>query len=106
MILTTTHNVEGKTIDQYLGIVFGEVITGTDVIKDIGAGFKDIFGGRSKGYEETLIKTRKEALDEIQQRASELNADAIVGLKMDYETLGGNNSILMVTVSGTAVSFK
>lgn len=106
MIITTTSSIEGRQIAEYRGIVFGEVITGVNFIKDFGAGIRDLIGGRSKGYENELISAREEALAEIQQRASEIGADAIVGAKMDYEVLGQAGSMLMVTVSGTAVVLR
>jgi len=103
MITTTTSSIEGKTITSYNGVVFGEVITGINMFKDIGAGLRDIFGGRSKGYEDELLKAREECLNEMAQRATALGANAVVGVKMDYETLGQSNGMLMVTCSGTAV---
>ncbi len=106
MIITTTNNIESKEITEYMGIVFGEVITGVNILKDIGAGLRDIFGGRSKGYEEEILNARTEAVEELKQRALVLGADAVVGCKMDYEVLGANGSMLMVTVSGTAVKLK
>ena len=105
MIVTTTNGVEGKTVEQYHGIVFGEVITGINVLKDLGAGMRNFFGGRSKSYEEELTLAREEAIEEMKQRAQELGADAIIGMKMDYEVLGSDNGMLMVTCSGTAVTF-
>ncbi len=106
MIVTTTSGIEGREIDSYKGIVFGEVITGVNFLKDIGASFRDFFGGRSKGYEEELMRSRKEVINEMMERASSMGADAIVGVKMDYEVLGAENSMLMVTCSGTAVTLK
>ena len=106
MILTTTPSVEGRTITQYHGIVFGEVISGVDVIKDIAAGFSNFFGGRSNTYEEELMRARTQALEELEERASRIGADAVVGIDVDYEVLGANNGMLMVTVSGTAVSLN
>jgi len=103
MITTTTSSIEGKTITTYHGVVFGEVITGINMFKDIGASLRDVFGGRSKGYEDELLKAREESLREMAQRASALGANAVVGVKMDYETLGQSNGMLMVTCSGTAV---
>lgn len=103
MILTTTPTVEGHSILEYKGIVFGEVIAGIDALKDIAAGFTNFFGGRSGSYEEELINARGEALVELQQRAAELGANAVVGVDVDYEVLGANNGMLMVTASGTAV---
>lgn len=105
MIVTTTNGVEGKTVEQYHGIVFGEVITGINVLKDLGAGMRNFFGGRSKSYEEELTLAREEAIEEMKQRAQELGATAIIGMKMDYEVLGSDNGMLMVTCSGTAVTF-
>ena len=104
MILTTSPSVEGRTITRYHGIVFGEVISGVDVIKDFAAGLSNFFGGRSNTYEAELMNARTEALAELEQRASALGADAVVGIDVDYEVLGANNGMLMVTVSGTAVS--
>lgn len=106
MILSTTHELQGFTIYEYRGIVFGEVITGVNFLKDMGAAFRDMFGGRSQGYEEELIQARNEALGELAQRAAEIGCNAVVGCKMDYEVLGANGSMLMVTVSGTGVVVK
>lgn len=103
MILTTTPNVDGKQITEYLGIVFGEVISGVDFVKDFAAGLSNFFGGRSGTYEEELIRAREHAMQEMQQRAYQLGADAVVGIDIDYEVLGSNNGMLMVTASGTAV---
>lgn len=106
MIITTTPSIEGKEIYEYKGIVYGEVITGVNFIKDLGAGLRDIFGGRSAGYEEELIHARTEAIEEMKDRAEALGADAVVGCKMDYEVLGQSGSMLMVTISGTAVKIR
>ena len=106
MIITTTSSIEGREIESYLEIVFGEVITGINMLKDIGAGFRDIFGGRSEGYENELVLARTQAIEEISLRAKEIGADAVVGAKMDYEVLGQAGSMLMVTISGTAVKLK
>lgn len=103
MIITTTQSVEGRTIREYRGIVFGEVVAGVDIFRDIGAGLRNIFGGRSAGYEEELQNAREEALAEMGRRAEALGADAVVGVDVDYEVLGSNNGMLMVSVSGTAV---
>ena len=102
MIITTTNSIEGREISEYIGIVYGEVISGVNFLKDLGAGLRDIFGGRSAGYEEELIHARTEAIEEMKARG----ADAIVGCKMDYEVLGQAGSMLMVTISGTAVKLK
>lgn len=106
MILTTTNSVEGKEIGEYLGIVFGEVITGVNLLKDFGAGIRDIIGGRIQGYEKELMKARDEAIEELLSRSSKMGADAVVGAKMDYEVLGQTGGMLMVTISGTAVKFN
>jgi uncharacterized protein YbjQ (UPF0145 family) len=103
MIVTTTPGVEGKQIVEYKGIVFGEVISGVDFIKDFAAGLTNFFGGRSKAYEGELLQAREEALVEMQERAAALGANAVVGVDIDYEVLGANGSMLMVTASGTAV---
>ena len=103
MILTTTPSVEGRAITGYHGIVFGEVISGVNVIKDFAAGLSNFFGGRSATYEEELMQARANALAELQQRAEALGANAVVGVDVDYEVLGANNGMLMVTASGTAV---
>ena len=103
MIITTTASVEGKMISSYEGIVFGEVISGINFMKDIGAGMRNFFGGRSQGYEDEILTARTQALAEMEDRARELGADAVVGVKMDYETLGADNGMIMVTCSGTAV---
>jgi len=103
MILTTTPSIEGKPIKEYLGIVTGETIIGANAIKDFMAGLTDFFGGRSSTYEKVLIEAKNTALSEIQQRARQMGANAIVGIDLDYETLGANSGMLMVTVSGTAV---
>ena len=103
MIVTTTPTVEGYDIVAYQGIVFGEVISGVNMFKDIGAGFRNMFGGRSQGYEEELTKARDEAIAEMEQRASQRGAHAVVGVDIDYEVLGADNGMLMVTASGTAV---
>ncbi len=103
MIITTTNSVEGKQIVAYKGIVFGEVISGINFVKDFTAGISDFFGGRSKTYESELIDARINALRELEERAYGIGANAVVAVKLDYETLGQNNGMLMVTASGTAV---
>ena len=103
MIITTTPSVEGKRIVNYFGIVFGEVITGVNVMKDFAAGLSNFFGGRSATYEEELMNARHQALAEMEQRAYQLGANAVVGVDIDYEVLGSDNGMLMVTASGTAV---
>ena len=103
MILTTTPTIEGQPIKQYLGIVTSETIIGANAIKDFMAGLTDFFGGRSTTYEKVLIEAKESALAELQQRAVQKGANAIVGIDLDYETVGANGGMLMVTVSGTAV---
>ena len=103
MILTTTPTIEGQPIKQYLGIITGETIIGANAIKDFMAGLTDFFGGRSSTYEKVLIEAKDSALAELQQRAVQKGANAIVGIDLDYETVGTNGGMLMVTVSGTAV---
>ena len=106
MILTTTPTVEGRTITEYKGIVFGEVISGVNFIKDIKASLRDIVGGRSSSYEGELINARTQALRELEERARQMNADAVVGIDLDYEVLGQGGSMLMVSASGTAVKLQ
>ena len=106
MILTTTQSIEGRTIVEYKGIVFGEVITGVNFIKDIGAGLRNIFGGQSGSYEKELLDARRSALRDLENRARERGADAVVGIDIDYEVLGPNGGMLMVTASGTAVKLS
>ena len=103
MISTTTPGIEGRRIVEYKGIVFGEVISGVNFIKDIGAGLRNFFGGRSEGYEEELISARQQAVSEMEDRAAALGANAVVGVDIDYEVLGEGGNMLMVTASGTAV---
>jgi uncharacterized protein YbjQ (UPF0145 family) len=103
MILTTTPAIDGKKITAYKGIVFGEVVSGVDFIKDFAAGLTNFFGGRSGSYEGELISARENALHEMSDRAYALGANAVVGVDVDYEVLGQGNNMLMVTASGTAV---
>lgn len=103
MIVTTTPGVEGYAVTGYYGIVFGEVITGVNFLRDFGAGIRNIVGGRSEGYEAELTQARTEALQELEQRAVSMGAHAVVGVDIDYEVLGQGN-MLMVTASGTAVT--
>lgn len=102
MIITTTPNVEGKKITAYHGIVFGEVVLGVNFVQNFSAGITNFFGGRSDEYEKVLLPAREKAIYEMTQRAYEQEANAVVGVKIDYEVLGG--SLLMVAVSGTAVT--
>ncbi|MBV4418975.1 heavy metal-binding domain-containing protein [Clostridium tyrobutyricum] len=103
MIITTTNCIEGKKVLEYRGIIFGEVISGVDVIKDIAAGLTNFFGGRSKSYEGELIQSREAALKELENRAAAVGANAVIGVDVDYEVLGQGGNMLMVTASGTAV---
>ncbi len=103
MILTTTPTIEGRTIREYKGVVFGEVISGVNFLRDFAATIRNIVGGRSGSYEEELVNARNQAMDELTNRAARLGADAVVGIDIDYEVLGENNGMLMVTASGTAV---
>ncbi len=103
MILTTTPTIEGRTITEYKGVVFGEVIVGVNFIKDFAASLRDIFGGRSNSYEKELVAARDTAMNELKSRAMALGADAVVGIDIDYEVLGQNGGMMMVTASGTAV---
>lgn len=103
MILTTTQSVEGRNIIEYKGIVFGEVISGVNFLKDFGASIRNIIGGRSSSYENELLSARKKALMELEDRARAMGADAVVGIDIDYEVLGEGGGMLMVTASGTAV---
>ncbi len=103
MITTTTPSIEGRKIVEYKGIVFGEVVSGVDFVRDMAASFSNFFGGRSGSYEEELINARQNAIREMEQRAAQVGANAVVGVDIDYEVLGANNGMLMVTASGTAV---
>ena len=106
MILSTTPTIEGRTIVEYKGVVFGEVISGVNFIKDIKASLRNVFGGRSGSYEKELIDARNQAMDEMAQRAQAMGADAVIGIDIDYEVLGADNGMLMVTASGTAVKLS
>ena len=103
MILTTTPTVEGRTIVEYKGVVFGEIISGVNFIRDFAASIRNIIGGRSGSYEVELIKARTQAMDEMASRAAGLGADAVIGIDIDYEVLGENGGMMMVIASGTAV---
>jgi len=103
MIVTTTPTVEGKKITNYLGIVTGEAIMGANIFRDLFAGVRDIIGGRSGAYEEELGRAREIALQEMVDEAQKRGANAVIGIDLDYEVLGSNGSMLMVTASGTAV---
>jgi uncharacterized protein YbjQ (UPF0145 family) len=103
MIVTTTPNIEGRKVTEYKGIVFREVISGVNFIKDFAAGLSNFFGGRSGSYEGELIEAREAVLKEMEKRAGALGANAIIGVDIDYEVLGQGGNMLMVTASGTAV---
>ncbi len=103
MQLTTTPTLEGYAIDAYCGVVTGETILGANIFRDLLAGLRDIVGGRAGAYEHELRRAREIAMQEMEQQALELGANAIVGIDIDYETVGKNGSMLMVSVSGTAV---
>jgi uncharacterized protein YbjQ (UPF0145 family) len=104
MQMTTTPTIEGHRIVRYCGIVAGEAILGANLFKDLFAGLRDLVGGRSATYERELQRAREIALEELAQRAGELGANAVVGIDIDYEVLGTNNGMLMVSASGTAVA--
>lgn len=103
MHTTTTHGIDGKHIKRYCGIVAGEAIVGANLFRDMFAGIRDLVGGRSASYEKVLQSARDTALKEMQERAAELGANAVVGVDLDYEVLGETNGMLMVSASGTAV---
>ncbi len=103
MIITTTPNIEGKSITQYYGVVAGEAVLGANIFKDLFAGIRDLVGGRSGTYERELQRARDIALKELAEKAEELGANAVVGVDIDYEVLGKENGMLMVSASGTAV---
>ena len=103
MILSTTNNVDGKPVKDYLGIVTGETIIGANIVKSVFARIRDIVGGRSSSYEKVLREAKNTALKEMTENAEKLNADAVIGIDLDYETVGNRGGMLMVTASGTAV---
>jgi uncharacterized protein YbjQ (UPF0145 family) len=103
MIITTTDQVEGRRVIEYLGVVTGEAIIGVNVFRDFFAGIRDIVGGRSGGYQNALKDAREHAMADMQDAAKRLGADAVVGIDLDYEVLGKENGMLMVSINGTAV---
>ena len=105
MIVTTTNTIETKPVKEYKGIVTGETIIGANIFKDFFAGIRDIVGGRSGSYERVLREAKDTALKEMEQEAQKLGANAVIGVDLDYETVGKNGGMLMVTASGTAVRF-
>lgn len=106
MLVTTTHNIEGRRITKYCGVVSGEAILGANIFRDFLAGVRDIVGGRSASYEKELHQAREIAMREIEEEAAKLGADAVVGVDLDYEVVGQGASMLMVSVSGTAVTLE
>lgn len=104
MILTTTPTIEGHNIKEYKGVVFGEVVAGVNFLRDIAASIRNFVGGRSGSYEDELINARQNAMNEMADRAARMGANAVVGIDIDYEVLGADNGMLMVTASGTAVT--
>ncbi|SMO45796.1 heavy metal-binding domain-containing protein [Gracilimonas mengyeensis] len=106
MIMTTSNNIEHKETKKYLGIVTGEAILGANIFRDLFAGIRDIVGGRSGAYEKELQSARKIAFEEMELKANSVGANAIIGIDIDYETIGANGSMLMVTVCGTAVQVE
>ena len=103
MILSTTPTIEGHSIREYKGVVTGETIIGANIVKDFFAGIRDIVGGRSASYEQVLREAKDTSMKEMMERAQALGANAVVGIDIDYETIGGNSSMIMVATSGTAV---
>ena len=103
MLLSTTALIEGRPVSRYLGVVTGEAIIGANIVRDLFASVRDIVGGRSATYERALAEARDTAMKEMQERAQQLGANAIIGIDLDYEVLGQANGMLMVSVSGTAV---
>lgn len=106
MLLTTTNNIEGRQITAYYGIVLGETIIGANIFRDFFASIRDIVGGRSGSYEKVLREAKETALQEMSQQAAALGANAVIAIDLDYETVGGEGSMLMVTAAGTAVRYE
>lgn len=106
MLVTTTSNIEGKHITKYIGLVNGEAIIGANVVKDFFAGIRDVVGGRSGAYEQGLREAKSIAIKEMIDQATRLGANAIIGVDLDYEAIGGNGSMLMVSANGTAVTIE
>ena len=105
MLLTTTNTIEGRQITQYYGIVSGETIIGANMFKDFFAGIRDIVGGRAGSYESVLREAKEIAMKEMSELAKSMGANAVIGIDLDYETVGANGSMLMVTAAGTAVKY-
>ena len=107
MIIATTNYVPGMEVVEYKGLATGEVVAGINVIKDIGAGIRNLFGGRVQGYEDEIIQARAEALKELEARAEEMGANAVIGVRIDFDALGSDgDNMFLVTVTGTAVVVK
>ncbi|WP_458367908.1 heavy metal-binding domain-containing protein [Microbulbifer thermotolerans] len=106
MLMTTTSVIDGREIQEYLGVVVGEAILGANIFKDIFGAVRDIVGGRAGAYEREMAKARKVAFEEMEEEARKLGADGIVGIDIDYEVVGQQGSMMMVSVSGTAVKFR
>ena len=106
MLLTTTPTIQGRDITQYFGIVSGETIIGANLFKDFFAGIRDIVGGRSSSYESVLREAKECALQEMSDQAARMGANAVIGIDLDFETIGANGSMLMVTAAGTAVRYQ
>ena len=106
MLITTTSTLQNREIADYHGIVTGEAILGANIFKDLFAGIRDIVGGRSGAYEEELMRAREIAMEEMQARAERLGANGVIGVDIDYETVGQNGSMLMVSATGTAVTVR
>lgn len=102
-IVSTTHHLDGRPVQKYLGVVTGEVIVGANLFRDLFASIRDIVGGRSGAYEEVLARAREEALGEMRQRAAQLGANAVIGVDLDYQVIGSKGSMLMVSATGTAI---
>lgn len=103
MILTTTPTIEGRTITEYMRIIGGETITGMNMFKDMGAGFRNIVGGRASSWEQELVRARDSALNELWERAEQIGADAVVNIELDYSPMGADGSMMLVAATGTAV---
>lgn len=106
MLVTTTNVVEGRRVVEYMGLVAGEAILGANIFRDIFASIRDIVGGRSGSYEKVLNDARQTAIGELTDKAAALGANAVIGVDLDYETIGSNGSMLMVTAAGTAVRIE
>jgi uncharacterized protein YbjQ (UPF0145 family) len=106
MLVTTTHSIEGRRIVEYKGLVAGEAILGANLFRDLFASIRDLVGGRSGAYEKVLGDARQTAISEMADKAASLGANAVIGVDIDYETVGSNGSMLMVTAAGTAVRIE